>query len=419
MVKLGIFADTHVGRSIPRAIGDLRKEAFRHAFTQAINIFIEEKVNYVIHAGDVFERRSMSPEDTVFVKNELQRLVDNLGDIKIYVLRGNHDGTLENNVLNYVEHPLAKYLKVVGEKTLRGEAELYEESEFVLTGIGYTPYITRKLLEEKDNLKNLLGKADTKHKIFLLHAFIRNHHELPPGIPEHQKVGLDVLMEIGASLIICGHHHQTKFQKLENTLILTPGGTEYIDLADKGPHGCYITELSPTLNLAFKPISPLHKIENIRVNSEETIKPKDWFVEQTLKEVQEFSRKLKRENEKGILRLVVEGIIDGSRYELQAELENSFKKAREENPLLLHVELDNRVEPLKKPIQITKTTTREEFLREVFKPLGDEHLPEVLSLIDEVDSLLDERASEKTHLLKDGDRREFVKRWLKILGVEK
>ena len=419
MVKLGIFADTHVGRSIPRAIGDLRKEAFRHAFTQAINIFIEEKVDYVIHAGDVFERRSMSPEDTVFVKNELQRLVDNLGDIKIYVLRGNHDGTLENNVLNYVEHPLAKYLKVVGEKTLRGEAELYEESGFVLTGIGYTPYITRKLLEEKDNLKNLLGKADTKHKIFLLHAFIRNHHELPPGIPEHQKIGLDVLMEIGASLIVCGHHHQTKFQKLENTLILTPGGTEYIDLADKGPHGCYIAELSPILNLTFKSISPLHKIENIRVNSEETIKPKDWFIKQTLKEVQEFSRKLKRENEKGILRLVVEGIIDGSRYELQAELENSFKKAREENPLLLHVELDNRVEPLKKPIQITKTTTREEFLREVFKPLGDEHLPEVLSLIDEVDSLLDERASEKTHLLKDGDRREFVKRWLKILGAEK
>jgi len=418
MVKIGIFADTHIGRNIPRAIGDLRKKAFKNAFIQAINIFINEKVDYVIHAGDVFERRSMSPEDTVFVKNELQRLVDNLGDIKIFVLRGNHDGTIENNVLNYIEHPLAKYLKVVGEEALKGKHELYEEPGFALTGIGYTPYIANKLIEIKDIIKKaFLEKSNQNYKIFLIHAFIKDHHELPPGIPEHQKISLEILKEIGASFIVCGHYHLAKTQKLEseNLLVLTPGGTEYIDLADKGIHGCYIAELSSSLSLSFKPIKPLHYIENIKVTSKEAIKPKDWFIDQSLKEAQSFLEKLKEEKHEGILRLVIEGIIDGNKYDLQFELEKKFKKIKEENPYFLYVELENRVKSLTKPIYLTSTTMKEEFLKEVFKPLGENRLPEVLSLIDEVDNLLDERASEKTHLLTNGDRKEFVKKWLKIL----
>ncbi|MEM1552989.1 MAG: exonuclease SbcCD subunit D, partial [Candidatus Bathyarchaeia archaeon] len=67
MVKLGVFADTHVGRSIPNVISEHRRQAFRHAFSQAINIFIKERVEYVIHAGDLFEKRSMTPSDSLFV----------------------------------------------------------------------------------------------------------------------------------------------------------------------------------------------------------------------------------------------------------------------------------------------------------------------------------------------------------------
>ncbi|MBS7622778.1 metallophosphoesterase, partial [Candidatus Bathyarchaeota archaeon] len=100
-MKIGVFADTHVGRCIPRAIGDLRRQAYRHAFTEAVNIFIKEGVDHLIHGGDMFEKRSMTPAESLFVKDELQRLADSIGDlhskhVKIFMVRGNHDGTAEN-----------------------------------------------------------------------------------------------------------------------------------------------------------------------------------------------------------------------------------------------------------------------------------------------------------------------------------
>ena len=67
-LRIGVFSDTHVGRNIPRVLRDARRKAFRHAFKQAIDIFIENDVDYVIHAGDLFEKRSMTPDDAVFVK---------------------------------------------------------------------------------------------------------------------------------------------------------------------------------------------------------------------------------------------------------------------------------------------------------------------------------------------------------------
>ncbi|MEM4650184.1 MAG: metallophosphoesterase, partial [Candidatus Bathyarchaeia archaeon] len=154
MVKIGIFSDTHIGRSVPKAIGELRREAFKKAFTQAINVFIQEKVDYIIHCGDVFERETMNPSDSIFVKNEFQRLIDSLSkDTKIFVVRGNHDGTPVNNALNYIEHPLAKYFKIIGEKTLENKIEFYEESNFILTGMGYTPYPTYKFKTIQEKIK--------------------------------------------------------------------------------------------------------------------------------------------------------------------------------------------------------------------------------------------------------------------------
>ncbi|MEM3747998.1 MAG: metallophosphoesterase, partial [Thermoproteota archaeon] len=125
-MKIGVFADTHIGRNIPREVGELRRKAYRHAFTQAINIFVKEKVECVIHLGDLFEKRSMMSEDSVFVKEELQRLVNSIreehgGEVSVFLIRGNHDGALDNNALDFVKHPLAKYLKVVGEAAIRGE----------------------------------------------------------------------------------------------------------------------------------------------------------------------------------------------------------------------------------------------------------------------------------------------------------
>ncbi|MEM2843538.1 MAG: metallophosphoesterase, partial [Candidatus Bathyarchaeia archaeon] len=372
MVKIGVFSDTHIGRSVPKAIGELRREAFKNAFTQAINMFIQEKVDYVIHCGDVFERESMTPSDSIFVKNEFQRLIDNLSkEIKIFVLRGNHDGTIVNNALNYIEHPLAKYFKLIGEETLEGKIEFYEETNFALVGMGYTPYVAYKFKSVQENIKKALKASKASCKILLLHTFIDGHHDLPFGVPEHQKISIKELKNLEASIIISGHNHAKKDEEFEELTFLTPGSTEYYDLAEKDPHGIYILELTNNIvNLKFKAIEPTYFVETVKIDGGKAVKNLDWFLNQALIEFKNYVKKLEKARKKGILRIMLKGIVNEDKYELEAK----FKEKLSKHESIIHLELENQVEELTKPLQISSTTTREEFLKGLFEPLGLEAL---------------------------------------------
>ncbi len=415
MVKIGVFSDTHIGRSVPKAIGELRREAFKKAFTQAINIFIQEKVDYVIHCGDVFEKETMMPSDSIFVKNEFQKLIDYLGkDVKIFVIRGNHDGTTINNALNYIEHPLAKYFKIVGEKTLEGKIEFYEEANFVLTGMGYTPYPIYKFKTVKENIKEALKNSKAPYKILLLHAFIDGHHDLPLGIPAHQKISIKELRNLGANLIILGHNHTRKNEKIDDEIFLTPGSTEYYDLAEKEPHGVYILELNNKEKLQFKNIEPMHIIEAIKINSEGTVKDSAWFITQALKEFENCIKKIERLNKKGIVRLILKGLINEDKYELENKLQMHLAK----NKSIIHLEIENQLKELSNLSQTIPITTKEEFLKILFEPLGAEALAEALNLIEDIEACLEEAGSQRSGLLKDLDRKKFVKKWIEILGVK-
>lgn len=187
--KVGVFSDTHVGRNIPRIVGDARRRAFRHAFRQAIDAFIEAGVDYVLHGGDVLEKRSMTPEDAVFVKEELYRLVkesEKRGKhVQILAVRGNHDGSPTSNALDFVTHPLADYFKILGEKTFKGEVEAYWDGRLRISAMGYHPYARGKLEEVSETLSQSL-KGDG-FKIFFLHNYVDVVHDIPPQLQTTQS----------------------------------------------------------------------------------------------------------------------------------------------------------------------------------------------------------------------------------------
>jgi len=413
-VKVGVFADTHVGRSIPNVIAEQRRRAFRHAFTQAVDAFIREGVDYAIHAGDLFERRSMTPSDSLFVKEELQRLVDSLGKVKIFVVRGNHDGTAENSALNYVEHPLAKYLTVVGEGTLRGEPELCEEGGFALVGFGYTPYASARLEQAKEAVRAKLENAKARHKIFLAHMFVEGHEA--PGAPEYQVAPISLVKELGADLVVAGHHHKRALMEVGGFTLLVPGATEAIDLADEGPHGVWILNLDGKAECRFIPLKPLHKIRSEAVDTRGAAEKPEWFVERAVEAARSFADELRSEGAEGILRIAMRGTVDGNKFDLQAEVEGRMREIRAETPLLLHVEVDNGLKELSAgEASVPEHVGREEFLREAFSVLGDEGLRKAMALAEEVQAALEERASAQTGLLKESDRKPYVERWIRIL----
>jgi len=416
-MKVGIFADTHIGRCIPRAIGELRRKAYRHSFTQAIDVFIEEDVDYLVHAGDVFEKRSMTPEDSVFVKEELQRLADSIHDkqgkdVMMFAVRGNHDGAPESNALDYIKHPLAKYLKIIGDGTLQGKEEAQVHDGLCLVGVAYHPYISRKFEDLKPILKESLA-TKSELKLLVIHNFIYGYHQIPPGVPEHSFLTVRDFDDLETDVVIAGHYHTRKEPANENgTILLTPGATEAVDLSDEGPYGVYILEGKKSIR--FVPIKPLHEIRNIKVTSQEAVKPIKWFVDNASDEASSYTSGLQMTGVEGVLRLVLLGLTDEDPYSIEQPLIAELAKIKEASPKLLHVELVNRVENVRQPVVLPTLGGGAEFAAEILKPLGNS-TQEAVSIVEEVGTTLDEKASQKTGLLVGADRAPFVTRWVDIL----
>jgi len=239
--RIGVFSDTHIGRNIPRVVGDARRKAFRHVFKQAVDIFVKEKVDYVLHGGDIFEKRSMTPEDAVFVKEEFYRLVsESEKDVQIIAVRGNHDGSPTSSALDFITHPIAKYFHVIGDKVLTGTPESFSDKRLRVSAMGYHPYAKKKIMDVAEVLKESLRGEE--YKILLIHNYVDGIHDIPPITPDHSVIAPKTLKSLGADLVITGHHHESRgLIKRGDQTYLVPGATEAIDLAEKKPFSTMFT----------------------------------------------------------------------------------------------------------------------------------------------------------------------------------
>jgi len=428
-LRIGVFSDTHVGRNIPRVLRDARRRAFRHAFKQAIDIFIENDVDYVIHAGDLFEKRSMTPDDAVFVKWEFYRLVKKIEKrsgkkIEIIAVRGNHDGSPLSSALDFITHPMAEYFKVIGEKTLEGVEEAYVGDGLNVIGMGYHPYARRKFQEASEILKEI--EADG-YRILILHNYVEAVHDIPPQTPEHAVIRLEDLEKLDVDLVITGHHHERLgfkkghhherlgFKKTHGKLFLIPGATEAIDLGERGPFGVYILDVRGLglISHKFVELEPLQTIGVRRVVSDKPM-DLDWFRRRCLEEIESFALNLDRD---GILKLNVSGIVTGDEPFPQLGLQEEVQKLMERYDKLIHVEISEDLSTMIRPDVkgVEGRISRDEIIREVFGVLG-ERVGEAAEIVEDVAMALDERASERTGLLKELDRRRFSDRWLKLLS---
>jgi DNA repair exonuclease SbcCD nuclease subunit len=416
-MKIGVFADTHVGRCIPVAIGDLRRRAYRHAFTEAIDVFIEEGTDCVIHAGDLFEKRSMTPEDTVFVKDELQRLVTSIHsrcgkEIPVFIVRGNHDGVPENNALDYVKHPLATYLRIIGDDVLVGKEETQAYEGLCLLGVGYHPYISRRFESLKPTIReSFAGKKELK--LLVIHNFIEGYHPIPPGVPEHNYLTMRDFDDLGLDVVVAGHYHgRIEPLSREGTVFLTPGATEAVDLSDKGPYGVSILEGKDSMR--FVPIKPLHDILSVKVDSEQAVRPVGWFVQRASNEANRYASDLQMRGSEGVLRLVLLGLTDEDPYNIDLLLAAELEKTKRASSRLLYVDLNNRVESAKQPVVLPALEGGIEFAGEMLSPFGSS-APEAMRIVEETSTALDEKASQKTGVLTDTDRMPFVGKWIDLI----
>jgi len=210
-MKFSHISDTHLGL-IQYGLEE-REQDIYDSFNQAIDISIQDKVDFVIFAGDIFHTPNPSGTAILQMANALKRLKQN--KIESFFVLGEHDiSRIRSTPIPYVYHNL-EFSKYVG----RGEPVYYKDVMIV----GFDKIRKNEMtgLEEKFSHVESLANKHEGHKILVLHQ----------GITEVNKFAGEINstdLPKNFTYYAMGHLHD-KFLKQYDHLkgpLVYPGSTE-------------------------------------------------------------------------------------------------------------------------------------------------------------------------------------------------
>ena len=167
-MKFAHLADTHLGY---RQFGLLEREKdFYEVFDKIIDKIIEEKVDFVIHSGDLFDSARPSPSALLAFQKGLLKLKG--AGIPMYAIAGNHDIVNRNGAI-----PPQVLFKKFGLKLISPINTNYMHDDVFIAGLPFYPASQNKNLKSK--LDELSKKAENHEKsILVLHQGIDKYFNL-------------------------------------------------------------------------------------------------------------------------------------------------------------------------------------------------------------------------------------------------
>ncbi|MCS7132902.1 MAG: DNA repair exonuclease [Aigarchaeota archaeon] len=224
---IGHLSDTHLGACIgsePEREGD-----YYNAFMEAIEIFIKEHVDFVIHSGDILDEPR--PYGTA-MKILLQGVMElRKHDIPFLFTLGEHD---ISNVPS-TPHPILLQLQGIGRYI--GDGEPYEVGGATVIGLHKHRRVERgKLLRKLGDISRQLPNLSGK-KILVLHQGVRECGGPGSELSIHE-------MPTGLNYYAMGHLHKPCRKDWGTGLLSYPGATHWVDLGDPMECGICLVDLS-------------------------------------------------------------------------------------------------------------------------------------------------------------------------------
>jgi len=225
-MKVAHTADNHLG-FVQYHLRE-RKEDFFKAFEKVVDRCIEEGVELLLHAGDLFESYHPDTETIYRAIGQFRRLKE--AGIKVVAITGNHDRALRRGIF-----PPQKILEELGLLTLLDPFGEVEFDGLSIFGFRYFPrrhfeeFKERKLREFEE--KALKGNSPS---VLLFHQAIDQF--LP------FKDAFEVLLTelpSGFSYYAAGHIHLPRLEEVKGGKFAYPGSTEFRSLmeAQRGLRG--------------------------------------------------------------------------------------------------------------------------------------------------------------------------------------
>jgi exonuclease SbcD len=255
MYSFAHLSDTHIGAFRQPVLQNLVLKAF----SKAIDICIERKVDFVVVSGDLFH--SNIPD--MALANSAVRKIREARDrgIQFYVVYGSHDfSPTQTSIVDLLESA-GLFKKVTKGKIEEGKLELEfhtdERTKAKLCGIS-----GRRLGIEKEYFE-ILNREDLERekgfKIFVFHGAVSEYK--PEYLAEAESVPLSTLPK-GFGYYAGGHIHEKFLAKEHGYTIAYPGtliGADFRDLeknAKGQDRGFFIVTFSEKVeNIEFVPIS--------------------------------------------------------------------------------------------------------------------------------------------------------------------
>jgi DNA repair exonuclease SbcCD nuclease subunit len=318
-MKFAHIADNHLGYR-QYGLYDREEDVF-NAFNKNIDRIIEERVDFVIHSGDLFEMAKPSPHVLLIFQEALLRLKE--ANIEVYAIAGNHDTVMMKNAIS--PQNLSKSL---GLKLIDYRNPYYIYDDVFIGGLTYHSNAYKDRLI--NGLKNLSKEAeDYKKRILVLHQGIDKF------LPFQYELELDEIPK-NFNYYACGHIHNRIITDYGDGKLVYPGSTEILkksefrDYKENGK-GFYLVDIS----------GDVPEIEAININ------PKREFIVKNIQypnfnnEISNLKREIKDLDEKPVLNLQIEG----GNFNKSDTLDNLNKELGD---LTLTIKTDFNIESLRK-----------------------------------------------------------------------
>jgi len=202
------MADTHLGYS-QYGLSE-RENDFFEVFNQAIDEVVNERPDFVIHSGDLFEYSRPPTRALLTAQNGILRLKN--GKIPLYAIAGNHDIVMRKNAL-----PPQILYKDFGLKLISPKNSHYIQGDLFIGGAPYASrYNSKQLVERLQNIEK--SSTGYKKRVLVLHQGIDRY------IPEYEiKIG-----DIPQTFNYCafGHIHERIVDDFGVGKLAYPGSIE-------------------------------------------------------------------------------------------------------------------------------------------------------------------------------------------------
>ena len=239
-IKILHCADIHFDtpfKELGKKLSQVSKEELLEVFKKIINIVIDEQVDILLIAGDVFDNFTVNKTTLYFIASQLSRI----NNTQVFISPGNHDPYNSRSFYEIMDWPENVYI-------FKGELEKVDLEDLNLTvwGAAFNNQYEKKTLFRNVEIDN------SRINLMVIHGEISNN--ISENI--YNPIYLEDIKKSGMEYIAVGHRHEFSGIKREGKTFYAysgcPQGRGFDEIGDKG---IIIGDIAKDeVHLSFRPI---------------------------------------------------------------------------------------------------------------------------------------------------------------------